>query len=310
MAESLEKVTGTREAPWRSEKALAVIETRPDSPTRRAWQRFHRHRLAMIAVFFFVLIFILAAGAPLFDRYPPNKISLGDKFQAPSAEHWLGTDRLGRDVWSRTIHGGRVSLAVGLSVAFLSTLIGTLLGSLSGYYGGKTDMIIMRLTDVVMTFPQIIIMIIIASLVGRKIINVIVIISVLSWPGTVRLVRGQFLSFRETEFVMAARCLGVSDRRIISAHILPNVVAPLLAQVTFAVGAAILTEAGLSFLGLGVPMPTPSWGNMLETARSLDVLQDGPWMWMPPALMTLSTILCINFIGDGLRDAIDPRLVL
>ncbi len=283
---------------------------RVDSPTRRAWQRFRRNRLAVVAVLLLAVIGTLALFAPLVQRFDPNRIDLNATLQSPNIEHWFGTDRLGRDIWSRTIYGGRVSLAVGLSAALLSTLIGTLFGSLSGYYRGAVDMIIMRLTDVVMTFPSIIIMLTVAAILGPGLYKVIILIGTLSWPGAARLVRGQFLTLREQQFVDAARCLGVRDRRIIVVHILPNVLAPLLALITFAVGLAILTEAGLSFLGLGVPLPTSSWGNMLETARNLDVLQHSPWMWMPPAILTLVTVLCVNFIGDGLRDAIDPRMVL
>ncbi|GAB4514615.1 MAG: ABC transporter permease [Anaerolineae bacterium] len=308
MTDEAKPVALVADAPHISRPSTRSLQV--ESPGRRAWRRFLRHRLAVISLGLLIAISVLAVGAPLFDRYPPNKIDLRAHSQAPSAAHWLGTDRLGRDIWSRTIHGGRVSLTVGLSAAFLSTLIGTVLGSLAGYYGRAVDMLIMRLTDVVMTFPSIVIMLTIAAFVGPGLWNVVLIIGALSWPGTARLVRGQFLSFREQDFVLAARCLGVRDRRIIAVHILPNVLAPLLAQVTFAVGMAILTEAGLSFLGLGVPLPTPSWGNMLEAARNLEVLQQGPWMWMPPALMTLLTVLCVNFIGDGLRDAIDPRLIL
>jgi peptide/nickel transport system permease protein len=281
--------------------------TKSDSPTARAIRRFRRHRLAMIALVIFGLICLAALLAPLIERYPPDAISLRDKFQPPSAEHWFGTDRLGRDVWSRTVHGGRVSLAVGLTAALISTLIGLLFGAVSGYYGGWADMLVMRVTDVFLTFPPIIIMLAIAAFVGQSIINVILIIGLLSWPTTARLVRGQVLSVREEQFVLASRSLGAKNSRLINLHVLPNTIAPLLAEVTFAVGAAILTEAGLSFLGLGVPQPTPSWGNMLETARSLDILENGPWMWVPPAILTLLTILCINFIGDGVRDAIDPR---
>ncbi|MCB0052422.1 MAG: ABC transporter permease, partial [Caldilinea sp.] len=197
--------------------------------------------------------------------------------------------------------------AVGLMAALISSSIGMLFGALSGYYGGWSDMAVMRVTDVFLTFPPIIIMLAIAAFVGQSIVNVILIIGLLSWPTTARLVRGQVLAVREEQFVLASRSLGAKNSRLINQHVLPNTIAPLLAEVTFAVGAAILTEAGLSFLGLGVPLPTPSWGNMLETARSLDILENGPWMWVPPAIMTLLTILCINFIGDGVRDAIDPR---
>lgn len=286
---------------------LAGKAPKSDSPTRRALQRFRRHRLAMFALVIFSIIALSAIFAPVIERYPPDAISLRDKFQPPSAEHWLGTDRLGRDVWSRTVNGGRVSLAVGLIAALISTLIGLFFGALSGYYGGWADMFVMRFTDVFLTFPPIIIMLAIAAFVGQSIVNVILIIGLLSWPTTARLVRGQVLAVREEQFVLASRSLGARNSRLINQHVLPNTIAPLLAEVTFAVGAAILTEAGLSFLGLGVPLPTPSWGNMLETARSLDILENGPWMWVPPAIMTLLTILCINFVGDGVRDAIDPR---
>lgn len=286
---------------------LAARPSRADSPTRRALRRFRRHRLAMVAVVIFGVICLSAIFAPVIERYPPDQISLRDKFKPPSAEHWFGTDRLGRDVWSRTVNGGRVSLAVGLTAALISTLIGLLFGAVSGYYGGWSDMLVMRVTDVFLTFPPIIIMLAIAAFVGQSIVNVILIIGLLSWPTTARLVRGQVLAVREEQFVLASRSLGAKNGRLINLHVLPNTIAPLLAEVTFAVGAAILTEAGLSFLGLGVPQPTPSWGNMLETARSLDILENGPWMWVPPAIMTLLTILCINFIGDGVRDAIDPR---
>ncbi|MBN1966133.1 MAG: ABC transporter permease [Anaerolineae bacterium] len=283
---------------------------RPDSLTRRTWRRFTRHRLAMLAVFLLLAIMALAVFAPVFERYPNDQIDLMGRNTPPSSEHWFGTDRTGRDVWSRTIHGGRVSLAVGLLATAISTGIGLLLGAPAGYYGGWVDMIAMRVTDVVMTFPSIIIMLTLAALLPRSVTSIVLVIGFLSWPKVARLVRGQFLTLRRQDFVLAARCLGIPDWRIIVVHILPNVFAPLVALVTFSVGEAILIEAGLSFLGLGVPPPTPSWGNMLEAARNLQILQDLPWMWVPPAIFTVLTVLCINFIGDGMRDAIDPRLVL
>jgi peptide/nickel transport system permease protein len=301
-----------RNAPTPPKVVLTGGQTnRPaDSLTQRALRRFRRHRPAMIAVFLLVVIALLALLAPLFERYPNEAIDLQARNSPPSAAHWFGTDRTGRDIWSRTIHGGRVSLAVGLLATSLSVSIGLLFGSLSGYYGGWVDMLIMRFTDVVMTFPSIVIMLTLAALLPRTITSIVLVIGLLSWPRVARLVRGQFLTLRRQDFVMAANCLGIPDRRIIFVHILPNVFAPLVAMVTFSVGEAILIEAGLSFLGLGVPPPTPSWGNMLEAARNLQILRDLPWMWIPPAVMTVLTVLCINFIGDGLRDAIDPRLVL
>jgi peptide/nickel transport system permease protein len=261
----------------------------------------------MTGLVLFIIILALTLGAPLIERYPPDELNLKNKFQPPSAQHFFGTDRVGRDIWSRTWHGGRVSIAVGFSAALMSTFIGVIFGSLSGYHRGSVDMVIMRFTDVIMTFPRVVIILTVATFVGQNIINVIILIGIFSWPDVARLVRGQVLSVREQQYVLAARSLGTQDRRIIRSHVMPAVVAPLLASITFAVNGAILLEAGLSFLGVGVPLPTPSWGNMLEAARSLDVLQDGPWMWIPPALMILLTVLSINFIGDGLRDAIDPK---
>ena len=286
------------------------VAASPTTPTKKAWQRFRRHPLAMIGLTLFGVILLLALAAPLIDRYPPNELNLPEKFQAPSWEHWLGTDRVGRDIWSRTLHGGRVSLTVGFVAAFMSMTIGTLLGALSGYYGGKVDTGLMRFTDVMMTFPRVVIMLTVATFLGQSIRNVILLIGLFSWMGTARLVRGQVLSIREEQFVLAARSLGVRDRGIIFSHVMPSVMAPLLATLTFAISAAILLEAGLSFLGVGIPPPTASWGNMLESTRSLDVLQDGPWMWVPPAVMILLTVLSINFIGDGLRDALDPKHII
>lgn len=280
---------------------------RSQSPAQQAWRRFRRHPLAMTGIVIFAIVLLLTLGAPFIERYPYDQINLPDKFQAPSLTHFFGTDRVGRDIWSRLLHGGRVSIAVGFSAALMSTLIGVILGALSGYYRGVVDMVIMRFTDVIMTFPRVVIILTVAIYIGQNITNVILLIGIFSWPGVARLVRGQVLSLRENQFVLAAQSLGVRDGRIIRNHVLPGVVAPLLASVTFAVNEAILLEAGLSFLGVGIPLPTPSWGNMLETARSLDVLQDGPWIWVPPAIMILLTVMSINFVGDGLRDAIDPR---
>ncbi len=277
------------------------------SPTAQAWRRFRRHPLALAGLVLFGIVLLATVAAPLIARYDYAELNLPDKFQSPSLSHFLGTDRVGRDIWSRTLYGGRVSLAVGFAAASISTVIGVILGAVSGYYRGKTDQIIMRFTDVVMTFPRVVIILTAAIYLGQSIASVIFLIGIFSWPGITRLVRGQVLSLREQQFVLASRSLGSGNRRIIVTHVLPNVVAPLLASITFDVNGAILLEAGLSFLGVGIPLPTPSWGNMLESARSLDVLQDGPWIWVPPAVMILLTVLSINFIGDGLRDAIDPR---
>lgn len=287
-------------------EANAKIET----PTQIAWRRFRRHRLAVVSLMILVIISVMVIAAPVFTRYEPTEMNLRDRALAPSSDHWLGTDNLGRDMWSRTVYGGRVSLEVGLAAALISTVIGVILGAISGYYGRWVDMGIMRITDVVMTFPPIIIMLTVASIAGTGLTNVILIIGGLRWPATTRLVRGQFLSLKNQEFVLAARTMGLPDWIIITRHVLPNVMAPLMANITFAVSAAILAEAGLSFLGMGIPLPTPTWGNIMENARSLAILQDKPWMWLPAAVATLITVLCINFVGDGLRDALDPQQVI
>ena len=285
----------------------ATQEVRFESPTQIAFRRFRQHKLAVLATFVLLIILVLSFGAPFFTQYEPLEMDLRARNQSPNSEHIFGTDTLGRDIWTRTLYGGRVSLTVGLTAAAISITIGVLLGAISGYFGGAPDMIIMRLTDVIMTFPPIIIMLTVAAFVGPGLMNVIFIIGGLRWPATTRLIRGQFLSLKNFEFVQAAHALGLPDRIIIARHSLPNTIAPLMANITFAVSAAILSEAGLSFLGIGVPLPTPTWGNMMEDARNLMVLQNQPWMWIPPAIFTLVTILCINFIGDGMRDAFDPQ---
>jgi peptide/nickel transport system permease protein len=290
--------------------AFMVRNAAGESPARRAMKRFRRHRLAMISLTALTIIVIMCVGAPLWQRYPPNEIKLSQSSKPPSAEHWLGTDRIGRDIWSRLLNGGRVSLAIGLFATLISLSVGILFGSCSGFFRGWVDLSLQRLTDVVMTFPSIVLMLTLAAFVGPGVMNTIIIIGAVSWPGLSRMVRAEYLSSRERTYVEAARCLGVGNRRIMFSHILPNALAPVLAAAAFGVGAAILTEAGLSFLGLGVPMPTASWGNMIEPARELQVLSGAPWMWMPPAIMIVVTVLCVNFIGDGLRDAFDPRTLL
>lgn len=279
------------------------------NPRLRVWRRFTRHRLAMVSLGLLLLISIVVIAAPLVTAYSPIKSS-GSMEVEPSGTHLLGTDRLGRDIWARLVYGGRVSLSVGVVAVSISTVIALVLGSLAGYYGRWVDMLIMRLTDVMMVFPGLILVMVVVSLIGPSIYNVMAVIGFLSWPGTARLLRGQILSVREWDFVTAARCSGVPDRRIMFRHILPNALAPLLVAATFGVAGAILTEAGLSYLGLGVLPPAPSWGNMLNGAQSIRILENFWWLWLPPGLAIFVTVLAINFVGDGLRDALDPRTSL
>lgn len=284
-------------------------ETRRLSPNQRIVRRFLRHRLAVVSVFVLLIMIVLAAGAPVFAKYQPNAIDARNIRKAPTAVHILGTDEIGRDVWSRLIYGGRISLAVGLVAASISVTIGTVIGLISGFSGGKVDFWLMRFTEVIMTIPTLIIMITLAAVLGASIWNVMIVIGIFGWTGLARLVRGETLSLRERDFVMASRCLGASGRRIMFRHILPNVTAPILVAATFAIAGAILSEAGLSFLGVGVRIPTPTWGNMLTKAQQITVLESMPWMWLPPGLAITAVVLAINFLGDALRDALDPRLL-
>lgn len=292
------------------EKDLHSKVQKIESPSRLAWKRFLRHRIAVAASLVFIIILIFSFGAPLFTQHNPVGMSLSEMHQPPSSAHIMGTDNLGRSVFARTLYGGRISLLVGITAAAISTFIGVILGSIAGYCGKKADMIIMRITDIMMTFPPLIIMLTVVAITGPGLLNVILIIGGLVWPQTTRLVRGQFLTMVGQEFVLAAKAQGLPDWIIIFRHCIPNVMAPLMARISFAVNGAILSEAGLSFLGIGIPSPTPTWGNMMQAARNLDVLQLYPWMWVFPAVFTLVTILCINFIGDGLRDAFDPKQLL
>lgn len=285
-----------------------TVEKRRGFLQSRFWRRFSRHKLAVLGSVLLLSLVFCAVAAPLIAPYEPHRIDVKAIKDAPSSAHWLGTDGAGRDVLSRLIFGARISLSVGLVAAGIAIGIGTLLGLFSGFYGGQVDFWIMRFTDVVMTIPTLIIIITVVAAVGPSITNVMIVIGVFGWTGTCRVVRGETLSLRQRDFVLAAHCLGVPTNRIVLRHILPNVVAPIIVAGTFFVAGAILTEAALSFLGIGVQIPTATWGNMLTDAQSLTVLERMPWLWLPPGIMIMLTVLSINFIGDALRDALDPRL--
>jgi len=278
------------------------------SPARQVVRRFSHHRLAMSGLAVFSIITFMAVFAPLVTRYDPNLIVLLDRNQGPSLDHWLGTDRTGRDVYSRVVYAGRVSILVGVVAVAISVVIAMVLGSIAGFFGGRMDMIIMRFTDVIMTFPPVVIFVTVAALAGAGIQNTILVIGLLNWPIPCRLVRAKILSVRETEFVIAARAIGAPTRRIIAIHAMPNVIDVIVVYSTLGMAIAILLEAGLSFLGLGVQQPTSSWGNMLNVARNISVLESAPWLWVPPGVAIVLTVLAVNLIGDGLRDALDPRM--
>lgn len=278
-----------------------------DSLTSKAVRRFFRHKLAVFGLIVLLTLIALAVFAPFLSRHSPNDLNLRAMRQPPSMEHWLGTDGTGRDIWARILYAGRISLSVGLVAVSISMIVGGIIGSVAGFVGGKTDMMLMRLTDMVMTFPSLVVIIVVAAAMGPSVYNAMIVIGLLTWPSIARLVRSQFLTLREQQFVLAARSIGVSRRDIAFKHIFPNTVSTIAVAVTIGVASVILLEASLSFLGLGVQAPTPSWGNMLRDAQSLNILEAMPWIWLPPGIMIALAVVSINFIGDGLRDALDPR---
>jgi peptide/nickel transport system permease protein len=282
----------------------------PLAPRRPGvWQRFRRHRVALVGALILLVLTAGAVAAPVVAANDPYKVDISAYRAGPAANHPLGTDSSGRDVFSRLLYAGRVSLSVGLVAVAIYTLIGVILGAFSGFYGGWLDACIMRLADIVLSFPALILIITVVSVLGPSIYNIMIVIGLLGWPPIARIVRALFLSLREREFVLASRTVGAANGRIIFRHMLPNALAPVIVAATFGIANAILLEAGLSFLGLGVQPPTPSWGNMLKDAQSLTVLESMPWLWIPPGTMIALAVLSINFIGDGLRDALDPHLV-
>lgn len=273
-----------------------------------ALRRLLRDRRAVAGLVILLALSLASALAPLLAPYDRDATDVLHVEEPPSAAHLLGTDELGRDVLSRLLWGGRVSLSVGVVSVTLSVGIGTVLGALAGYYGGWVDAVVMRLADMVLAFPFFPLALTLSAVLGPSIYNTMIVIGALSWTGVARLVRGEFLSLRGREFVQAAAAMGAPDRRIIARHLLPGAAAPLLVAATLGMASAILGEAGLSFLGLGVPQPVPSWGNMLSGALSYRVLLLEPWLWVPPGVLIFLAVLSINLVGDGLRDALDPRL--
>jgi peptide/nickel transport system permease protein len=305
------------------EGAVVATERPPLSPGQLAWRRFRRHKMAMFgAVLLLLMILYVILGSLVYSEQYANHNELSIKLSPPSREHPFGTDGTGRDILARTIYGGQISVAIGISAVVISVTVGVLVGSVAGYYGGLIDSMLMRFTEAVFNIPQLFLLIVLAKALSGKIPtfkvlgrtlsgSVIVVISVIgltSWMYLARIVRASYLSLKEQEFVTAARSIGAPNPRIIFRHILPNCIAPIVVSATLGVASAILNEAYVSFLGLGVQPPTATWGNMLEQAYHH--LETEPWMWIFPGLLILLTVLAINFLGDGLRDALDPRTII
>lgn len=273
------------------------------------WAKFCRNRLALASAVVVLALVLMAIFAPWIARHDPLYIDMDHKFARPGqAGFLLGADELGRDVFSRLLHAGRVSLAVGLMTALIAVVIGSVLGALAAYYTGAIDSVIMRLTDVLLSIPTIFLLLALSAFLKPTITTIILIIGLNSWMSVARLVRGQILSIKQQEFILAARALGANDRRLIFQQLLPNALAPVLVAATLSVATAILTESSLSYLGYGIQPPTASWGNMLNNAQAYVLY--APWVAVYPGVMITLTVLGFNFAGDGLRDALDPRLTL
>lgn len=272
------------------------------------WRRFRRNKLALFGALIILSLALVAVIAPLIAPFNPNQQDILHRLEPPSVKHPLGTDDLGRDLLSRIIYGTRVSLLVGFVAVGIAIIIGSFLGLLSGYFGGWLDALIMRFVDIMLCFPTFFLILMVIAFLEPNIWNIMAVIGLTSWPGLTRLVRGECLSVREREFLQAAKALGLSNRRVMFVHLLPNIMAPILVTATLGIGGAILTESALSFLGLGVQPPTPSWGNILTAGK--DYITMAWWLSLYPGLAILITVLAYNLLGEGLRDVLDPRMML
>jgi len=302
-----------------TESTFTAVETEAlpsQSMSRLIWKRFLRHpgAVAGMVVLSILILAVLCAGL---SPYDPEATDISNRYAPPSRQHPMGTDALGRDLFTRVLYGGRVSLAVGFSVVLITLLIGVPLGAISGYFGGWVDNILMRITDASLTLPSLLVLILLSAVLREvnspvlekyPVLTIAVVIGLLSWMFVARLVRASYISIREQDFVIATRTLGATDLRIISKHILPNAVGPIIVESTLGIGYAILEESGLSFLGFGIQPPTPSWGNLLSNAQMY--MTRYPWLAIFPGFMIFLTIISINYIGDGLRDAFDPYKVM
>jgi peptide/nickel transport system permease protein len=299
---------------WR-QAALPALAQRASSPGNEAWRQLRRNRPAMASLALLLLMVLWCAVGPYFSPWRDDATDIMMINKAPDAAHWLGTDFLGRDIYTRMLLAGRISLTIGLVTMLLSVTLGYAVGAVAGYAGGLTDKLLMRLADLLMTIPSLPLLIIMGAVVTElgippdyRIYLVMVMLSLLGWPSLARLVRGQILSLRERDFMLATEVLGLSARRRILGHLLPNTVPILIVVATLGVANAILSESALSYLGLGVVPPTPSWGNMMDAANSLIDFQRRPWLWMPPGAAIFLTVVAINLLGDALRDALDPHM--
>ncbi|HOA20213.1 MAG TPA: ABC transporter permease [Sedimentibacter sp.] len=282
------------------------LEDEVESWEPNFWERLFSNKMAVFGATVILILFITAIFAPLIAPYPYDAIDLPQMLKAPNSENILGTDEFGRDIFSRIVYGSRISLQVGFIAVGISLVIGTILGALAGYYGGITDYIISGITDIAYSFPISLLAIAFVAALGRSLTNLIFAVALVSWSGYARLVRGQFISLKNREFIEATKILGMSDARIIFKHMLPNSMAPVIVLTTLEIPKAIIVESSLSFLGLGVPPPAPSWGSIMSSGRAY--IMEAPWVSIFPGLVMALAVLGFNLFGDALRDTLDPRL--
>ena len=294
-------------------KKMTASHEEIETPWTLMWKRYRKNKIAMSGLYIFGILLLFVILGPLVSPYDPNYMDYANTNVGPTISHLLGTDELGRDYLTRIMIGGRVSLMVGLFAVVISIVFGALIGGIAGYYGGTIDNLMMRLTEIVSSFPFLPLAISVQAILGTRVPSefkmyvTMMVIGLLSWPGLARMIRGQVLSLREMEFMSAAKALGLSDMRIVVRHLLPNTLAYIIVYATLGMAGAIMSESALSFLGLGVTPPTPTWGNMIQYAKDMFVLKARPWLWIPPGLCILLAVMSINLIGDGLRDAFDPK---
>ena len=276
------------------------------NPGSRFWRKMSSNHLAVFGMWTFAILLALCIGAPFVTHHDPNAINMGQLLKPPSLDHFFGTDKVGRDVFARVLYGGRISILVGLGSALGAALIGVSLGVWAGFKGGVIDALVLRVSEVFMAFPQIILVLLLVSVTGQSLTNLLIIFMLTGWGSMYRQTRAKILSLREEEYVQALRAFGIHDLLIAFKHLLPNALSPIVVNITLSTAMFILQEAGLSFLGLGVPMHVATWGNTLNVAQDLTILKNNWWIWLPVGCVISLFVLSVNFIGDGLRDSTDP----
>lgn len=286
---------------------MELNKSHSSSLLKRNVRKFVRNKLAMLGLIVVLVIVFMCIAAPLLTEFDPAKPDFKAQTEAPSAVHLLGTDKLGRDVFARVLYGGRISILIGVTGAFFGSAIGVILGSIAGYFGGWIDSLLIRISEVFQTFPEMILILILGAIVGQGVGNLLFIFAITGWMTTFRMVRNEFLALRSETYVQVCEAFGMSKSAIMFKQILPNVLSPVIVSTTVNIAGFILSEAGLSFLGVGVPSSVPTWGNILNAAKSIEVVSNYWWLWVVPGAVITIFVLAINFFGDGLRDVLDPK---